>query len=58
MQVLRLHGWKDSDRGGAPGCSYVAPSRNVNDDESGMMEKDEYCDCALHKPGGAVMHKV
>lgn len=57
-----FHGWKDSDRGGAPGCSYVAPSRNVNDegsgddDESDMMEKDEYC--ALHKPEGAVKHEV
>ena len=57
-----FYGWKDDDRGGVPGWSYVVPSMNYcdegsgEDDESYMLGKDEYC--GLHKPEGAVKHKT
>jgi hypothetical protein len=51
-----FYGWKDSDRGGAPGCSYLAPHRNSDEEESDEMEQDEYCD--VHKPEGALKHEA
>jgi len=56
-----FYGWKDSDRGGAPGCSYLEPRRNDDDDDDEESEsmgddKDEYC--AVHKPDGAVKNET
>ena len=50
-----FYGWKDSNRGGAPGCSYLAPRGNGDHDDSGMGQ-NEYCD--VHKPDGAVKHET
>ena len=44
-------GWKDSDRGGAPGCSWHVPSNNEDEIPADGVEVDMYC--SVHKPEGA-----
>ena len=48
-------GWKDDDRGGAPGCSFVARRNDdSNDEESDGLGHDQAVYCSVHKPEGAV----
>ena len=44
-------GWKDSDRGGAPGCSWHVPSNNEDEIPADGVEVDMFC--SVHKPEGA-----
>ena len=51
-----FYDWKDSDRRGAPGCSYLAPRGKSGDHDDSGMGQNEYCD--VHKPDGAVKHET
>ena len=49
-------GWKDSDRGGAPGCSYVKSRPALHGSSIDHVNfKDKYC--SVHKPVGAVKYE-
>ena len=51
-----FYGRKDDDRGGVPGCSYVARYDDSGDEkEMNKMGNVEYCD--IHKPESAVKYK-
>ena len=60
-----FYGWKDSDRGGAPGCSFVVPKKKEGAELGNDDEEDESWDgdgakkyCKIHKPEGAVKHQT